>query len=264
MYPRSSYIIYATQRTGSYLLCDALCQTKVAGKPMEYFTSHQAPAYAQHWGTLLRDVKTYQLGEDYFKHVYATATPNGVFGVKIIWDTFSYCLEQIRRLEGNEHLSIPELLQTAFPQHRSLMITRRDKVRQAISWYKAFQTHCFVKKIDAPDEGIPTNLQFDFEAIEQHRLLLADFELSMELYFFIFGIKPFTVVYEDFVAAREETTLQILDYLEIPTPKDLVFGQPRFQKQADELTEEWVQQYYQVKQKQEMASLEKLPSASYS
>ena len=33
----TSYLICATQRSGSYLLCEALKNTGIAGKPEEYF-----------------------------------------------------------------------------------------------------------------------------------------------------------------------------------------------------------------------------------
>ena len=250
MYPRTSYIIYATQRSGSTLLCEALRKTKVAGRPGEYFTIEHARGYSHRWGVPFRDRNTHHLGEDYFKRVYETATPNGVFGVKILWGSFSYCQEQIRKLEGNEKLSIPELLSTAFPQHRTIMITRRDKVRQAISWWKAWKTQVWQDWGDTPRRDAARNLVFDFQEIESYRQRLVDYERQMHLYFFTFGIEPFTVVYEDFVNDYEETTFQILDYLHIPVSRDLVLGEPMLQKQADEQTEEWVQQYYHAEQKE--------------
>jgi trehalose 2-sulfotransferase len=276
MYPRSSYIIYSTQRTGSFLLCEALNKTKLAGRPREYFTPGFVKFYAKHWEISLHDVSKWQLGEDYFRRMYATATPNGVFGVKIIWHTFAYCLEQIRILEGNEQLTPPELLQTAFPQHRTILTTRRDKVRQAISWWKASKTGIWgqrntrssllheetpqeleayfekwAKGSNLSHEKVPQELEFNFAEIERFRKLIVDLEFRMDLFFFMHDIEPFTVVYEDFASSYEETTLQVLDYLRIPVPRYLVLGEPLFQKQADEQTEEWVQRYYQTKQLQE-------------
>ena len=57
------------------------------------------------------------------------------------------------------------------------------------------------------------------------------------------------MVYEDFVDAYEETVLQILDYLHIPTPEKLALGEKHaLKKQANEQSEEWLQRYYQFKQ----------------
>jgi trehalose 2-sulfotransferase len=257
MYPRTSYIIYATHRTGSYLLCDALSNTKVAGRPTEFFSSRMALKCSLAWGVPLRvydassDVNTYSLSEDYFRSMYATETSNGVFGVKIIWSTFSYCLEQIRQLEGNAHLSTQELLQTAFPHHQSLWITRRDKVRQAISWWRAVKTDTWQQLDISPRSKAQRDLNFDFQDIERRRRFFVACERQMQLHFSELGIQPFTVVYEDFVTSYQETVLQVLDYLHIPISRDLVPDEPRLQKQADEQTEEWVERYYQAKKEQE-------------
>src|SRR3954468_249168 len=35
--PQASYLVCATPRSGSTLLCEALCNTGVAGRPAEYF-----------------------------------------------------------------------------------------------------------------------------------------------------------------------------------------------------------------------------------
>lgn len=37
MKPHTSYVIYAVQRSGSFLLCEALKNTGMAGNPDEYF-----------------------------------------------------------------------------------------------------------------------------------------------------------------------------------------------------------------------------------
>ena len=249
MYPHTSYIIYATPRSGSTLLCEALRKTGVAGRPGEYFTAPHAQGYSMRWDIPLRD-STEHLGEDYFRRIYATATPNGVFGVKILWLALPYCLEQIRKLEGNEMLSTSELLSTAFTNHRVIMTTRRDKLRQAISWWRAGETHIWRKHSKNPKSLIEKALYFDFHTVENYRQQLISSEQKMQAYFLTSNIQPFTVVYEDFVTAYEETILQLLDYLHIPAPKDLALGEPLLQKQADEQTEMWVQQYYQTKQKQ--------------
>jgi hypothetical protein len=49
------------------------------------------------------------------------------------------------------------------------------------------------------------------------------------------------------VEAYEETALRILDYLNVPFPKDLVFGERRMQKQADVLNDQWVEKYLAMK-----------------
>jgi LPS sulfotransferase NodH len=45
----------------------------------------------------------------------------------------------------------------------------------------------------------------------------------------------------------EPTAIRILEYLKIPYPKNIVFGERRLQKQADALNETWVEKYNEMK-----------------
>ena len=55
------------------------------------------------------------------------------------------------------------------------------------------------------------------------------------------AIQPHIVVYEDLVDQYEQTAEGVLDYLGVPYQKPLAFGPRRMKRQADALTEEWVQ-----------------------
>jgi LPS sulfotransferase NodH len=55
------------------------------------------------------------------------------------------------------------------------------------------------------------------------------------------------VPYEELVEAYEQTALAILDYLNIPFPENLVFGERRLQRQADAINEAWVEKYLAMK-----------------
>jgi trehalose 2-sulfotransferase len=101
MHPRKSYIIYATQRSGSTLLCEALKNTGVVGRPAEYFTPSYILKHTEHWGVSLRN-KEYWLGDAYLQRVYETGiTPNGVFGLKLLWATFPYFIKQLRKFSNS-------------------------------------------------------------------------------------------------------------------------------------------------------------------
>src|SRR4051794_22395246 len=123
-HPDRSYLVCATPRSGSTLLCRALAQTGVAGRPEEYFearaTTGRPPEPRDYFnarkgtGTFLAEVDLDSLlgtdhpvppapeysslegVSDYRDHIAATLdrgiTPNGVFGAKIMWghlDDFS-------------------------------------------------------------------------------------------------------------------------------------------------------------------------------
>jgi len=82
--------------------------------------------------------------------------------------------------------------------------------------------------------------------------LILEGEAGWQTFFEACGVQPFKVVYEELVEAYEETALRILDYLNIPFPKDLIFGERRLQKQADTLNERWVEKYTAMKQQASM------------
>jgi len=49
--PHTSYLICATPRSGSFLLCETLKDTGLAGNPEEYFWRDDEPAWTARWGT---------------------------------------------------------------------------------------------------------------------------------------------------------------------------------------------------------------------
>jgi LPS sulfotransferase NodH len=265
MRPHTSYLIYATPRSGSFLLCEALINTRLAGNPTDYFNPWhtwrllQCPR-ATNYATCLASIL--QVG----------SSPNGVFGGKIMWPFFNDLIGHLKGISGYEELPLPELMAVAFPNLHSIYVTRRDKVRQAISYYKALRTDYwapaeswqpFYQVVSSlgGDIGTPIGEQnrqsnvkepaFDFDALDYTVKCIEKDELEMQQYFAACGVQPFKVVYEDFVQAYEETALQILDYLHIPIPKDLVFVERKMKKQANEQSEEWVHLYHQLKRQQE-------------
>jgi LPS sulfotransferase NodH len=274
--PQCSYLICATPRSGSTLLCEALTNTGLAGKPKEYFEALKEsglPRRPAEYFTGIDNAEISQLlgehgqfdGEplarvDYGEYaryleqvIEEGTTPNGVFGAKVMWgylDDFVWHLHTIPQYRG---LETPELLATIFPNLHYIVMLRRDKVRQAVSLWKAIQTQAWKEE----DESLPKDkhpswkLMFHFDAIEHLKQQLEGHEAQWQRYFVEIGVQPFTVVYEDLVNAYEQTAIDILHYLKVPLLEHPVFGERRMKQQADALSEQWVQQYYQVREGRE-------------
>ncbi len=204
MKPHTSYVICAVQRSGSFLLCEALKNTSLAGFPEEYFLNGEGwedGEWARKNGVTTRS--------DYLRLVFDTGTsPNGVFGTKIMWNYFPLVLERLKELPEYRGWNAPQLMVDLFP-----------------------------------------NLHYIW--IDLYNLILEG-EAGWQTFFEACGVQPFKVVYEELVEAYEETALRILDYLNIPFPKDLIFGERRLQKQADTLNERWVEKYTAMKQQASM------------
>ena len=97
------------------------------------------------------------------------------------------------------------------------------------------------------DQSPPGELVFHFEAIDHLVQRIVADEVAWRQYFDACKVQPFTVVYEDLTAAYEATALNILRYLHIPIPENLMFAERRMKRQADALSEEWAQRYYNLK-----------------
>ncbi len=237
-----SYVICSTPRTGSFLLAEALESTRLAGQPKEYFD----PVFERRWCEQL-GITT---ASDYVPRVMAAGTSaNRIFGAKLHWHQLEHLTA---KLPGGATPGGPgvDQLRAVFPDLRYVFLTRRDKVRQAVSYYKAIRTGVwFVIRDEAGEKPTgPANVPpFDFEAIDGWVTQLTQFDLSWRRYFQDLGVQPFEVVYEDFVGAYELTVLAILRALDLLTPAGLKVGPPRLVKQADQVSDEWVERYHALK-----------------
>lgn len=235
MRPSRSYLICATHRSGSTLLCEALRNTGLAGRPGEYFWRDNERKRRHEWGSA-----TYAAYLDHlFEH---TMTDNGVFGAKIMWGHWSQFVGRLRQLPGCQDLGVMDLLATVFPNLHFIAITRRNKVRQAISLYRAVQT----QQWSLFNESVrPNPPPYDRAAIEDHRQEILRQENGWQRFFTENGLRPYTVVYEELALAYEATALDVLRFLDVALSKNVQFG-PRFlRRQADRLTAQWERRYYQ-------------------
>jgi len=315
--PHTSYIVCSTPRSGSTLLCETLDRTKLAGLPREYFFPYLEPGQMAEWG-----VTTFP---DYFERVLVEGTtPNGVFGVKIMWlylrelidrlavlDQFApvagsatgaaagarrsrprpirnlvlgiirrqsqrqgprpirdlvlwiarrlprragrprpirnLVMRMARRLnDAPPPAPIEPLLSAAFPNLRYIYIVRRDKVRQAISLYRAMQSGVWMEmgEQQATPEREPV---FDKAVIDDlmQNVIIHD-EEAWQRYFRAHNITPLTIYYEDLAKDVEGTARKALAFLGVTVPDDLVFAERKLRRQSDDLTEAWVRQYHEL------------------
>src|SRR5713226_275562 len=119
---RSSYIICATPRTGSNLLCEALTNTGLAGCPTELSSLADIPYWPTKWEN------TSSLENVLGKVIKGGTTPNGVFGLKLMWSGLNLFVRHFSQLPGYEGYSPENLLGALFHHPRYIWITRRDKI----------------------------------------------------------------------------------------------------------------------------------------
>ena len=240
MKPKLSYTIWFTQRTGSTLLCQALEATGVAGIPNEWFW---------HW---LRD----QPGDNpralQTRLWESGSTSNGVFGLKHSFHEpgFSQMIEVLLSFPDcpPEERNRVKIWEHAFPNHRHIFMTRRNKVRLAVSWWKAIKTKEWHRLPEATAKSVELSEAYDFEAIHHLYDECSMREAGIQEFFSEGHIVPLTVVYEDFIQEYEKTVRKVLEFLELDTI-NISIPAPSLVPTADEISEAWVERFREECQK---------------
>jgi LPS sulfotransferase NodH len=268
MKPMLSYLVCATPRSGSTLLCHELDETGLAGRPQEYFEALRRSGVPRRPHEYFDPDRHPNIVERLaFREMFEGApkpnplwrpdtygqylewalregtTPNGVFVAKLMWGYLGDFAELLRGIDGMGGRSLPDLLSRAFPGLGYVQITRRDKVRQAVSLWKAVQTQAWQRDAGSSDDGrqghVPEPV-FSFRAINYLMRQLTAHDASWDAYFLGLGYEPLKVTYEELAESTDAVVRNVLEHLSIAAPADLQIGAPRLSVQADEVSEEWV------------------------
>jgi LPS sulfotransferase NodH len=264
--PDRAYLVCATQRSGSTLLCRLLSETGAAGHPQEYFEATAETGRPPHPGDFLDGLSPTGLGvrgdvrppqapayssledvTDYRAHLARTLAEgtgdNGVFGAKIMFNQIAEVQALTSTLPEFMGLHGAPLLQALIGSPTALRYVwarRADTTRQAISMWKAVQTRTW--RGDEP--GDARRPEYHFEAIDHLRARLEADESGWLRFFETHRIEPLVVRYEaDLERDRAQTIRAVLRFIEVPVPEDLV-TEAALERQADALTEEWVAAYH--------------------
>jgi LPS sulfotransferase NodH len=236
--PVKSYMICAIPRTGSYLLCDMLRATGVAGTPNEYFSDSYQKPWSARWGT--SDYESYLR-----RIVELGTTPNGILGVKSHPWQFNHFARQAAGRGPVQFVERPAILERWFPDLHYVWLRRRDRLRQAISYARSLQTNIWW---DADIEPVPNAnpkpeaLKFDFDLITQSVARLVEEEDMWRRYFAVNRIEPLVIYYEDLLVDAEGSVCSVLKMLQVE-PTSGTKTNPGFRRQADDITASWVARY---------------------
>ncbi len=247
MQPKKSYRIWFSQRNGSTLLCKGLEQTGIAGIPGEYFNVMESDTLCEKYGVQTYDElknKLWELG----------MSANGVFGIKhsMYAERYDKIFEEIRKLRRmSAEVNEEELLSDIFPNCKHIYLTRRNKIRQAVSWWKAIKDNVWHLESgeEKTDDAEFYERHYDFAALSHLFKEATLRECAMQAYFSQYNIQPLTLVYEDFSDNFEDTIRQIVDYLGIEYD-ELHIGNKFYKKTANSNSEKWVQRFREDLQKE--------------
>jgi trehalose 2-sulfotransferase len=208
------YAICTSARSGSNLLCQYLSSTAVLGHPLEYFNVV---------GRRLMGYPNFpeQPAEQIDWILSVGATPNGIFGLKIL----PFQLDQIA---GS--IRWTQLL----PNIQFVMLERRDRLGQAISAYRAEQTQQWRASLAA--QGVVT---YDGGKIYERLVALARDYARWNIFFARNGIDPTVIVYEDLVANPQRAVDQVAGLFGIQGQARIAPDRIDLTIQRDAITQEW-------------------------
>lgn len=215
-----TYLLASSPRSGSHYLGHLLCETGELGSPLEYFH----PEHLKKWKEKLNAGDE----ETAFRHILARRTsPSGWFGVKAHWKQFAIVREN-------------ERLQKLFSFEKYLLITRRDKVAQGISFALAQATQAWISF--QKTKKAPT---YSFVAIQQAVKQLEAQEARWKSYFAARDIDPIVVEYEDLTADPAAVVDKIRSSFGITSVSSSRESLKMPEKQGGEINDEWRQLYLQ-------------------
>jgi LPS sulfotransferase NodH len=158
-----------------------------------------------------------------------------------MWDQLRDAATQFATLPGLGGARPSDVLAAAFPNVHYVWLTRRDKVRQGISYYRAMETKIW-RSTDVPTVP-PVDPPFNYEAINSLVQLATWEDQAWEDYFRQNAIDPCVVVYEELQLAPITVARQVLSYLGVLPSIQLQEGSWQNQRQADAITDDWVERY---------------------
>jgi len=247
-YPTRCYTVCAVPRSGSNLLTDGLHATRRAGRPKQFFYDKAEPRHAEKYGLEGAGYAAYVRGV-----VAKSATSNDVFGFKLMGWYLPQFLTRLRETGafGDSKATDLEMLCAAFPRLKFIHLTRRDKLRQAISKARATQTGLWKIHKGKTEAAEP---QFDLALIDRCMQEARAEDTIWSNFFTRNSIEPFRIIYEECCRDYAGTIESVLEFLKIRLLRSQTIGPPLTIKQSDAISDEWEQRYRDLA----LAPLEKL------
>lgn len=206
------------------------------GVPAEYFHRGDEEFWRGQWGAADEDAFLQGVRDK-------PVTANGVWSSKMMQN---YLEDAVARLRAWPRLGLAPgatdraVLAAAFPRLRYVWLRRQDKVRQAISWWRAAETGEYARMPGVVPARPPA---FDRDAIEGLVRYAEACEAGWRDWFAANSIEPFEIVYEALINDVDKGARDVARFLGVTVPPGLRRIRPYMQRQADQHTERFVRLY---------------------
>jgi LPS sulfotransferase NodH len=246
--PNRSLIIGTFQRSGSTLLAEAIYFAGGMGCPHEYLSSGFRPILASRWRP--PDLRTY------IAHLHRFRTdPSGVFAIKLFWTDIFEFLREWRPGEYDGLMGAPawnigdqtyrDILSTlseVLPSPTFVYLTRRDKIRQAISLAVAGQTNLWRQYSSLEGQAAEFQATYRYDEIVQFLAAVQNSDALWLNFFRANGLTYHELAYEDLALDYEGALRRLFGALGRP---DTAVPAPRLRKHSDAYAQQWLGKFVQ-------------------
>ena len=231
-----SYIICATPRSGSTLLCDMLAGTGVTGHPNSFYRHLSIPNWVERWKL---DADTPDFDRVYLDAALKAGNA-GMFGMRQMWDHKLEMDAALARLYPT--LSEWERLEAAFGSIRFLYLQREDVIAQAVSRAMAEQSGLWHQHADGSTReqvGERKDPIYDRDQIVRYVSEAKADNQRWEDWFTANNITPLRLTYEALAADPQAELDRIMSDFGLAPVKATI----KSRKLSDALSKAWIKQY---------------------
>jgi LPS sulfotransferase NodH len=176
-------------------------------------------------------------------------TSNGVFSAKIMWRH----LDAIQKWVSDDPNGAAFLRQTPWetvtalhPTPMVVHVTRRDKVRQAVSMVRAKQSGVYTTvHLDKGERKIASDGEYDFHHLRYHVEKFTKEDEAWVALFKNYNVPVQTIVFEEFIKDPQNHTVSLLRALGFPEPEHWHWPSILIRPQSDPASAEWAARYHE-------------------
>ena len=236
----NNYIILMSPRSGSNLLCKHL-KTIGHGNPEEGY-SINPERFAQN-----NDWHDFNFSDSfaYINRVNQILTANKVLGLKMNYVELQIFQDKAGDLLSGSRIELneAELLEIFYPHARYILLLRKNKINQAVSFAKALQNGIWRVEQDQDDEYKKYLLPavYDREHIEGCLEILLANDVAWQDFLRIHEIPFYQLWYEDLVKDFQNKTKEIQTYLGVDD--SVGEAEPLLKRIANTKSHQWAEDF---------------------